>query len=96
LDIIDAQIHDPQPVRPFDAQYGEDAQLLMSCELAREAMDAVGVDIALINSRQEVCDYFVTRLDRFSSPPRGTSFRCSRWQWAWPMSWRKWPAPTPN
>jgi hypothetical protein len=38
--------------------------------MAREAMDSVGVDIALINSRQEVCEYFVDRYpDRFAACP---------------------------
>jgi predicted TIM-barrel fold metal-dependent hydrolase len=67
MEIIDAQIHDPRPVRPPDASYGDDLQLLMGCELAREAMDSVGVDRALINSRQEVCDYAVAHYpDRFA------------------------------
>lgn len=67
MEIIDAQIHDPRPVRPLDAGYGDDVHLLMGCELAREAMDSVGVDVALINSRQEVCDYAVARYpDRFA------------------------------
>jgi L-fuconolactonase len=44
--------------------------LLLSCELAREAMDSVGVDITLINSRHEVCDYAVARYpDRFVGCP---------------------------
>jgi L-fuconolactonase len=70
MEIVDAQIHDPRPAQPVDAKYGEDVHLLMSCELAREAMDSVGVDMALVNSRQEVCDYFVARYpDRFASCP---------------------------
>jgi hypothetical protein len=47
MEIIDAQVHDPRPVRPLDPRYGEDVDLLLGCELAREAMDSVGVDIAL-------------------------------------------------
>jgi L-fuconolactonase len=70
MEIIDAQVHDPRPVRPLDARYGEDVHLLLSCELAREAMDSVGVDIMLINSRPEVCDYSVARYpDRFAGCP---------------------------
>jgi L-fuconolactonase len=70
MEIIDAQIHDPRPVRPLDAGYGEDVHLLLGCELAREAMDSVGVDVALVNSRQKVCDYFAARYpDRFAGCP---------------------------
>jgi L-fuconolactonase len=70
MEIIDAQIHDPRPARPLHARYGEDVHLLISCELAREAMDSVGVDIALINSGQAVCDHFVARYpDRFAGCP---------------------------
>jgi L-fuconolactonase len=70
MEIIDAQVHDPRPVRPVEPRYGEDVDLLLGCELAREAMDSVGVDIALINSRHEVCDYAVTRYpDRFAGCP---------------------------
>jgi predicted TIM-barrel fold metal-dependent hydrolase len=67
VEIIDAQIHDPRPVRPLGAAYGDDVHLLLGCELAREAMDSVGVDVALMNSRQEICDYAVGRYpDRFA------------------------------
>jgi predicted TIM-barrel fold metal-dependent hydrolase len=52
LEIIDAQIHEPAPGRaPNDAQK---ARLpLWQVELAREAMDAVGVDIALAVTRDD-------------------------------------------
>jgi predicted TIM-barrel fold metal-dependent hydrolase len=68
VEIIDAQIHDPGPVRPINTNHGEDVRLLLGCELAREAMDSVGVDVAVVNSGQEVCDYMVARYpDRFAA-----------------------------
>jgi L-fuconolactonase len=70
VEIIDAQIHDPRPAKPLDAAYPEEVHLDMSCELAREAMDSVGVDIALISSRPAVCDHFIERYpDRFAGSP---------------------------
>lgn len=46
IEIIDAQIHEPAPGRAWDeSQKGQTH--LWQVELAREAMDAVGVDIAL-------------------------------------------------
>jgi len=46
LEIIDAQIHEPWPGKPMDESQKEQTQL-WQVELAREAMDAIGVDIAL-------------------------------------------------
>jgi L-fuconolactonase len=46
LEIIDAQIHEPWPGRPLDEEMKAQTSL-WQVELAREAMDAVGVDIAL-------------------------------------------------
>ena len=46
LEIIDAQIHEPWPGRPLDEDMKQQTSL-WQVELAREAMDAVGVDIAL-------------------------------------------------
>jgi predicted TIM-barrel fold metal-dependent hydrolase len=46
LEIIDAQIHEPATGRPL-ADDLKDQNTLWQVELAREAMDAVGVDIAL-------------------------------------------------
>jgi len=46
LEIIDAQIHEPAPGKAWDAAM-KDQSALWQVELAREAMDAVGVDIAL-------------------------------------------------
>jgi L-fuconolactonase len=46
LEIIDSQIHEPAPGKPPDESMKAHANL-WQVELAREAMDAVGVDIAL-------------------------------------------------
>jgi predicted TIM-barrel fold metal-dependent hydrolase len=46
LEIVDAQIHEPRPARPLSE--GHDAIATeIEVELAREALDSVGVDIAL-------------------------------------------------
>lgn len=46
LEIIDAQIHEPATGKPLDDTLKDQANL-WQVELAREAMDAIGVDIAL-------------------------------------------------
>ncbi len=46
LEIIDVQIHEPWPGKPLDESM-KDQIALWQVELAREAMDAIGVDIAL-------------------------------------------------
>src|ERR1700716_593816 len=61
MEIVDAQIHEPAPPRPLDPALGEDLELLVNVELAREAMDSVGVDVALINSAQNFMDAAVQR-----------------------------------
>jgi L-fuconolactonase len=72
MEIIDAQIHDPHPVRPIDPSYGKDVELLVTCEMAREALDSVGVDIAVVNAYQDYLDFSVARYpDRFVG--------CARW-----------------
>lgn len=47
FEIIDAQIHEPTPPSPLGPAFNADAATLVNVELAREAMDSVGVDIAL-------------------------------------------------
>lgn len=72
MEIIDAQIHDPHPVRPLEASVDNNVRLLLACEMAREAMDSVGVDLALMNAGQELLDFAVARYpDRFAG--------CGRW-----------------
>ena len=66
MEIVDSQIHEPKPPIPLDAKYGKDVELLVNTEIAREAMDAVGVDAALVFARQEYVDSCVNRYpDRF-------------------------------
>jgi predicted TIM-barrel fold metal-dependent hydrolase len=52
LEIIDAQIHEPKPVAPLTEEQQEHAAVI-EVELAREAMDSVGVDIALAVTSEE-------------------------------------------
>jgi predicted TIM-barrel fold metal-dependent hydrolase len=67
MEIIDAQIHEPQPTRPIDASLGEQVSLLVGVEIAREAIDCVGVDAALVFARQAYMDACVARYpDRFA------------------------------
>ena len=67
MEIVDAQIHAPLPVHPPAPGTDPDVQLLLKCEMAREAMDCVGVDAALLNSQQEVLDFCVARYpERFA------------------------------
>lgn len=67
MEIVDAQIHEPQPTRPVEDHYGKDVALLVNVEIAREAMDSVGVDAALVFARQEYMDACVARYpDRFA------------------------------
>lgn len=55
LEIIDAQIHEPWPGRPLDESM-KDQTALWQVELAREAMDAIGVDIALAVTSEAFID----------------------------------------
>lgn len=67
MEIIDAQIHDPHPVVHLDSKYDGEFELLLGTELAREAMDAVGVDMALMNTRQDLLDFAIGRYpERFA------------------------------
>jgi predicted TIM-barrel fold metal-dependent hydrolase len=67
VEIIDAQIHEVKPPIPVDARYGDDVRLLVGVEICREAMDAVGVDAALLFAPQEYMDAAVARYpDRFA------------------------------
>jgi predicted TIM-barrel fold metal-dependent hydrolase len=47
MEIIDAQVHAPHPGRHLDEAYGEELPYVVGIELAREAMDSVGVDVAV-------------------------------------------------
>jgi predicted TIM-barrel fold metal-dependent hydrolase len=56
LAIIDAQIHEPCPGKPLDDSL-KDQTSLWQVELAREAMDAIGVDIALAVTSEKFIDF---------------------------------------
>jgi predicted TIM-barrel fold metal-dependent hydrolase len=65
LEIIDAQIHDPHPGREWE--FGAESRMALEVELAREAMDCVGVDRALINAADAFIDAALSRYpDRFA------------------------------
>ena len=67
MEIIDGQIHQPSPPKPLDPQYGDDVKLLVDVEIAREALDAVGVNKALAFAPQKYIDAAVARYpDRFA------------------------------
>jgi predicted TIM-barrel fold metal-dependent hydrolase len=61
MEIIDAQIHEVKPPIPVDAKYGDEVRLLVGVEICREAMDAVGVDAALLFAPQDYMDAAVAR-----------------------------------
>jgi predicted TIM-barrel fold metal-dependent hydrolase len=70
MEIIDAQIHDPHPVRPLGSSVGDEVGMLVQCEMAREALDSVGVDVAVVNARPELLEVMVQRYpDRFAGQP---------------------------
>jgi L-fuconolactonase len=56
IEIIDAQIHDPFPGVPLADEH-KSLQALLHVELAREALDALGVDQALAVTREEFIDF---------------------------------------
>ena len=62
MEIIDAQIHPPALPAGIDPASTPDLALLVQYEMTRAAMDAVGVDAAVVNTRAEsVIDYFTQR-----------------------------------
>jgi predicted TIM-barrel fold metal-dependent hydrolase len=67
MEIVDAQIHEPRPPRPLDEDYPGDLRRLVAVEMAREAMDSVGVDAALVFAGQEFMDTCIERYpERFA------------------------------
>lgn len=68
MEIIDAQIHELQPFKPWNPKYDPESALVLACEVAIAAMDAVGVDVALFNARQALCEFATAHYpDRFGS-----------------------------
>jgi len=67
MEIIDAQIHEVKPPVPVDPKFGDEVRLLVGVEICREAMDAVGVDAALLFAPQDYMDAAVARYpERFA------------------------------
>lgn len=68
MEILDAQIHEPHAGVTWG--FGEESELALHVELAREAMDCVGVDGGLVNARPEFCAAVTERYpERFASCP---------------------------
>jgi predicted TIM-barrel fold metal-dependent hydrolase len=66
MEIIDAQIHPPHSVAPWE--FGHDSEMALGVELAREGMDCVGVDAALVNAPDPFCEACISRYpDRFAA-----------------------------
>lgn len=61
FDIIDAQIHQPAPAVPFGDDVPDDVKFAINVELAREAMDSVGVDATLVVAALPYIDACVSR-----------------------------------
>ncbi|WP_156840580.1 amidohydrolase family protein [Novosphingobium aquimarinum] len=59
--IVDAQIHKPSPPVGLPDSFGDENALVLSVELAREAMDSVGVDAALLVADNAYIDACVAR-----------------------------------
>jgi L-fuconolactonase len=67
MEIIDAQFHEPSPPKALDAKFGPEVKTLVDVEIAREAIDCVGVDKALAFASQSYIDACVARYpDRFA------------------------------
>jgi predicted TIM-barrel fold metal-dependent hydrolase len=52
IGVVDAQVHDPSPARPWP--YGEESRVALVCELVLAAMDVVGVQHAVIAPRHDL------------------------------------------
>jgi predicted TIM-barrel fold metal-dependent hydrolase len=64
VEIIDAQLHEVASHKPWP--HDEESRLTANVELAREAMDSVGVDMALLNAGLPFCEHAIARYpDRF-------------------------------
>lgn len=66
MEIVDSQIHGPHSPKAWP--FGDESELLLNVELAREAMDSVGVDAAVVNWSVEFGEAAVQRYpDRFAN-----------------------------
>jgi predicted TIM-barrel fold metal-dependent hydrolase len=67
MEIVDAQVHQPHPPKAAPTHSAE-SKLLLGIELAREAMDSVGVDAALLNAPPDFVDAAIERYpERFAA-----------------------------
>jgi predicted TIM-barrel fold metal-dependent hydrolase len=61
MEIVDAQIHHPEPGVPYSADLPAQDRWAMDVELAIAAMDAVGVDAAVVHSDHDFCEAAILR-----------------------------------
>jgi predicted TIM-barrel fold metal-dependent hydrolase len=61
MEIIDAQIHNPSAMMPFSEALSDEIKLEIGVELAREAIDSVRVDKAVVFAAQPFMDAAVAR-----------------------------------
>ncbi|CAL1691787.1 hypothetical protein MMB232_01942 [Brevundimonas subvibrioides] len=61
MEIIDAQIHNPSPQKPFDEDVSDAMKLAIGVELAREAINSVRVDKAVVFASAEFNEAAVAR-----------------------------------
>jgi L-fuconolactonase len=61
MEIIDGQFHEPSPPKELDAKFDAEVKTLVDVEIAREALDCVGVDKALAFADQRYIDACVAR-----------------------------------
>jgi L-fuconolactonase len=67
MEIIDAQFHEPSPPKELAPEFGPEVKTLIDVEIAREALDCVGVDKALAFASQKYIDACVGRYpERFA------------------------------
>jgi L-fuconolactonase len=67
MEVVDAQIHEPRPTLPLEDSFGDEVKTMLNVELAREAIDSVGIDAALVFASQTYLDACVSRYpDRFA------------------------------
>lgn len=66
MEIIDGQIHEPGPILKLDDSISQEMKNLIGVEIAREAIDVIGVTAALVFARQEYNEACYNRYpDRF-------------------------------
>lgn len=71
MEIVDAQVHPVKPSRGWSGSFSRLQEIEVSAELTVAAMDAVGVDAALLNWQSlDLLTTFLTRFpDRFAGVP---------------------------